>query len=584
MQGKTDLPRRALSEVLESVRNHIHQICLSGHPQRIWEIEEIEKLVGDLSSQDLYFLIMETGLGEAADLLALTSQEQLRTFMDLDVWRKDRLDTTRLMDWLDVGRSHSIDTFEKMLLSVDQELLALVVAQNVAIRDLTITTIPEGASGGYVMTPDTFFALLPIDDDQERFRRVSDYVNEIYRVDMELGRRTVQNALWSIPAEMEEDARRFRVGRLTDEGFSDYFEALEVYQYLKPSSVRVGEGTADPIVAAAEKVGTIVATSLVRSDTPITQDFFGACLDRIEDPAELGRLSHAAASLTNRLMAADAVREVDIRASFEYMRLARRYLSLGLEYLCQSDPANGPKTLGTVSLLRIYRAGFSLTLDLKRLVTELWRLGRISLAPFGATLMDPPFIDLVEALTCRRPELSRAFDDPVDYAVSCDEPAGRRPIETLADIRHAARLVEELAGMWTFCFVHLKFPLSLLTHQGLDGTVSDDPSAISLGDIFRTAVVCDLSSGRFQPDPLTKKAVADFIRFREKTKEAHSALVERAMSKVRLLVEESDRKMEVDMERVVRWWCAPLAFRPMDSIGACLLLKKTRTIRRSHRG
>src|SRR5438034_243636 len=61
-----------------------------------------EKLVPSLPLQDLYYAIKEIGLADAADLVALASPEQIRGFLDLEVWERDRFVTERADPWLEL--------------------------------------------------------------------------------------------------------------------------------------------------------------------------------------------------------------------------------------------------------------------------------------------------------------------------------------------------------------------------------------------------------------------------------------------------------------------------------------------------
>jgi hypothetical protein len=78
-----------------------------------------------------------------------------------------------------------------------------------------------------------------------------------------------------------------------------------------------------------------------------------------------------------------------------------------------------------VALERVFRVGFSLTLQLAQLAQTLTQKGQIQA---GATpLLGPPYDELIAGLRRRRPEL------------------GARPFVTLADVSQAAALLDEAA-------------------------------------------------------------------------------------------------------------------------------------------
>src|SRR5690349_4650161 len=59
------------------------------------------QLVPRLPVQELYYAIKEVGLADAQELVALASPEQVRGFLDLDVWQRDQLDVERMNEWLE---------------------------------------------------------------------------------------------------------------------------------------------------------------------------------------------------------------------------------------------------------------------------------------------------------------------------------------------------------------------------------------------------------------------------------------------------------------------------------------------------
>src|SRR5437868_15074919 len=62
---------------------------------------DAEALVPKLPVQELYYAIQEVGLADSQDLVALASPEQIRGFLDLDVWQRDQLDEARMRQWID---------------------------------------------------------------------------------------------------------------------------------------------------------------------------------------------------------------------------------------------------------------------------------------------------------------------------------------------------------------------------------------------------------------------------------------------------------------------------------------------------
>ncbi len=52
-------------------------------------------LIRSLPAEDLYVVIREVGLADAAGVIARCTGAQVQSFLDLDVWRGDRFDAKR---------------------------------------------------------------------------------------------------------------------------------------------------------------------------------------------------------------------------------------------------------------------------------------------------------------------------------------------------------------------------------------------------------------------------------------------------------------------------------------------------------
>ena len=54
------------------------------------------QLVPQVPVQDLYYAIKEVGIADAYEVVALATPEQVRGFLDLDVWERDTIDEKRI--------------------------------------------------------------------------------------------------------------------------------------------------------------------------------------------------------------------------------------------------------------------------------------------------------------------------------------------------------------------------------------------------------------------------------------------------------------------------------------------------------
>jgi hypothetical protein len=304
-------------------------------------------------------------------------------------------------------------------------------------------------------------------------------VETLYAEDPDDTRRLLLSLRWELPAELEEWSRRWRNGRLEDLGFDDPIEALAVYAYLDPSSVRPTERTADrPLVSDPEPVGR---AALVALRGP-AESFWARALARL--PAEeTDRLTIALMALANRTMVADRVAPTDHELGEQSLEQLHCRLSLGLEYLCQGEEQQASTVLAGVALSRIARVGHSLLLDLRHDLLSITRRQHLGRARGAVDLVDDPLGAQLAGLLAPRPQCHLGEDHPP------------RPFCDLRDLQRARRWIEEARAV------------SLL----LPRTRRPDPmpEALLLGDLFRTELINRLLG---REGPVDAAALARFLR------------------------------------------------------------------------
>ena len=385
---------------------------------------DVEKLVPTLPVQELYYAIKEVGLADAADLVALATPAQIQGFVDLDVWDRDRFDVERLNAWIETLSEAGYEKLGQVIEALDPETVALWLQRQAVIHDLTMEQPPDEAEGHYFPTPDRFF-LLDVLPGGEQGKALEHAIDWIYRYDLALGRRVIMSAKWELASDLEEYSWRWRQGRMADLGYVDFYEALSIYRYLDPASVKIDEKSfvmAPPDTPS--ELPAVLAGSLDEAG------FFGKALATLPTDADVEKLHAALVLLINKAMAADLVDPGDMEHGKEALGRAVAYVGLGLEYLARGDVARAGQALTSVALERIFRIGVSLTLQLKTLTETLLK----KVKPVD---LEPPYEDVLLALARRRPEYPLALDEPAK--------SGTRAFSTLADVARAAAALEQIA-------------------------------------------------------------------------------------------------------------------------------------------
>ncbi|MBI2876380.1 MAG: hypothetical protein HYY20_05820 [Candidatus Tectomicrobia bacterium] len=337
-----------------------------------------EALIRALPEQELFFTVQEIGKWDSIELLSEATAQQIRICFDLDCWRRDALDPQRALEWFMVLEACGEEKVYEVIQQMDPEFLVLFLRQFVRV-------VPEGSygldgfapedlwtEGFYTLDGLYYFEFLDPTFDHQVLVQILDL---LFREDQALYLRLMEEAVWNLNEELEEEAFRWREGRLSERGFPELSQALELYQFVEPSTFKVDEHTRRylPLGGGPVAEGALVKTSYYLSG-PAEGSFFSQALRQLS-PAGVEEIWQELVLLMNQALLADAV---DLSALEEVRQALQRVhssLNIGLEYLARGEPAQAAWLLQEVYLKRIFQVGFSLIQKLKRRAVQLRRGG-----------------------------------------------------------------------------------------------------------------------------------------------------------------------------------------------------------------
>ena len=437
--------------------------------------------VAALSVTELYELVSEVGLDDASDLVHLATPEQVRGCLDLEVWDRDQPKMELARPWLAALIDAGFEKLGEVWGRLDAEWRALFVKQWTKIYDLTLgeepDDDPEHPEAPLYFTPDRFFAIRLLGDEDTN-RLLTALLDDLYRGDLSLARHTIMSAHSEPTSELEEQSYRWRAGRMADLGYVDFYDALDLFQPLDADAVKIGEGSEDRFAGAIDDDDAPVNLPVTVAEQVVARSFLARAWDRIGDAVEEERLELALLVLVNKVLAAAKARPGDhaaVRAGADY---ATSTVSLGLEVLARGDLDRAAAALRSVSMTRLHRVGYTVSLRLARLAR--------GLAPRAATA-DEPAASVLRALVGPRPWYARELDEPPRPGV--------RPFESQADVRRVAEL---LARLTLRIAVAESLGINLVAINELPEPRPD------LDDHVRTAIVRVLAGGALEPRPVTE--------------------------------------------------------------------------------
>ncbi|MEZ4404782.1 MAG: DUF6178 family protein [Kofleriaceae bacterium] len=388
--------------------------------------------VAALTPGAVHELVLAVGIDEAGPLLALATPAQFQGFFDLEVWERDRVDLAQAGPWLAALLDLGFEKVGAVWHGLDPEFRALYVGGQTVVYDLTggedpdhdIAYVEDPEPPPVWFSPDQAFAVRLLGG-EDQVRLTMGLLDDLYRADMALARHTLLTARSEPTAALEEDSYRWRTGRLADQGYVDFYDALELFAPLSPEGF-----AAEPVQAAIVVDADGTPMPLALAEKLVAQSFLARAWDRCtsDDPTAHARLEQALVSLVNKVLAAARVRPGDVDAKAAAADYATATVSLGLETVARGDVAVAATMLAGGALTRLHRVGYTVTQKLAKVA--------LALAPRAATA-DDRATAVVAALCTPRPWLARAVDEP---------PApGVRPFASTADLRLVAEILADLA-------------------------------------------------------------------------------------------------------------------------------------------
>jgi hypothetical protein len=531
-----------------------------------------ERAVRALPGDEFYYVVHELGLPDAGELLAFARPEQIQAALDFALWERDQIVPERASEWLEALSELPYEAVAAWISGIDVELFALLLRATSRVYDLSVEEAPDEGAGTLYPTPDNLFVLdvtgvgtgtrdASADGEGDggeppvSARAMIRIIDALYRADHNLARRLLVGARSELDSELEELAYRWRQGRMADLGFADYYEALEVYRELEPSSVRLGEvapgqNRVRPLderdsADGGTRAPTALAELLGRGDSP-----FSRAAQALGASDEVAELHYALVTLTNRVLAADRITPGDDAAVAATLERLLATLDLGVEFLARGDREREREAVRTVPVTRLFRLGVSLVGKVKRLATTLRRRGPFAAA--GRELAEPEEALVLEAVSRSRPALAGIIDDP---------PMGAdRPFRSLADLARATAAIERAAAAQALLVGLGLTPAlvapgaALLEEAGVDG------AAVDAGLLARTALLGRILHPPMSLQPLQRQDVRDFEGLLETTPDGAVKLPEVLKKKAKAILDAAaPARLGGAAAEVAERWIAGLA-------------------------
>ena len=462
-------------------KDRLHYLFLSEHP---------EQLVQELPELEVFLTVKEAGEKDCLDLISLTTPEQFQYLLDLDFWKRDQLDPEKVLHWMEILLESGEKKVTQFIQSTDIEFLALLLK-----KFIHATTM----DGEHVEEMDRI-PLFTLDQYHfvhfrgKRTREVFEpFLQMLYRADQNSYQRLMDSLIVEFESELEETGYRLRNSRLSDYGFPDFEESLEIYHYLNPDSP-ILEGR---LLKAGAREEIAKGGSIFYLTHQNEGPFFSSILSKIDDAYEQDRLKQEIAALCNKAIVAEAIDLSNVAAMERVVKKVYHTLNLGLQYLSKDDEIKALEILQSLPVQRLFQYGVSTTLLLRRKAESILKGPWFSNDQGNLVILDPPHFEKFEGILRRRPALYR------DWSY--------QDFKTPQDLKEADDFLESIKTMIHFLGNELKVSPLYLKEMDLSGCYPDDWREITFSTIFLTSMANQILIGTFQFEAIGQTQVKDFL-------------------------------------------------------------------------
>lgn len=342
--------------------------------KRIVELDNARGLVQGLSPQDFYWLVKKVGEDDCLPILELGNSRQWHHVMDLEIWKRDRIDLPQASQWMQRLQLADTNELAKWLYTEGQHFAYYYFFKLLEVRIIGHDD-PVDLPEGFFTLDGVFYIRVKDPELRESIKKVMEAMASL---DLERYHTLLVGLSSVLPAELEEEMFRLRNVRIAEYGFLPFDEAMSVYSMLPPKAILAENNERE----AREGIITVIDEE-VKEMIPLAPLYHAQetsllvkVATQTRDHLFLERLRLEFAGLCNQILSAEGLRIDDFEVLVKTCRRAAGYVNLALEKMANSDIAVAETILRNNPLLNVFRVGFGLALrvkwDVERWLKKSW--------------------------------------------------------------------------------------------------------------------------------------------------------------------------------------------------------------------
>lgn len=329
---------------------------------------EIEKLnteqLDKVPALDLHAMLLVENAEKIPQLIKKLSNEKLQALVDISSWDKDSFNPIFFSTWMNVLLTFPPQEAAEQIKRINRQELRMFLS---SVFDIQWLNQDEQYDGNPFITPDNVFVIFPKDEASTEVQTAIELINISYLAGMDFGRALCIDAMTTSYSIVEEEARRFKEARLSDEGIPSYMDALELFHFEDPTRLlksilkMVGD---DKFKKSAPDKEYLISQFAVVPRSYWDNSF------KI-DPTLVDDVRLELSSLLTASIVLNNVANQDAKHISEVANRSRCYFNIGLELIKENTSKSLTEVVKFVKLRHIFRLGFSLLVDLKNNATKI---------------------------------------------------------------------------------------------------------------------------------------------------------------------------------------------------------------------
>jgi hypothetical protein len=332
-------------------------------------------LIHSFAEEDLLFLIHHIGPEDALDLIAMASDRQWEYILDIETWKKDRINLNAVTEWLGLMLKADPQRFIHWAATQKPELIEYLLFHSIEVIVREEDQDPSDFEDGFITYDDIFYFRIPeskyAPDAQADFKEqhqelLNSIIDHLAKIDHVFYQQTLLRSANVISAESEEEAFRLRNFRLAEKGFVPFHEAVGIFQPISVDLLKKRK----KVIAEQPEPETFVPAPINHTHLMGEDSIFSKALSKITNFNILQQLQVEFAGVCNQLIVAEPT---PVRSRDELKAIVKKacgFISIGIENLLHSEKVVTDSItveyIKTYPLVDLFRTGYGEIANLRQ--------------------------------------------------------------------------------------------------------------------------------------------------------------------------------------------------------------------------